>query len=124
MIKSLMQLIAFIGAVLVVQFLYMSHYEVGKKTEDVRMPSGCDRLVMYSASWCGACKLKREQLNQKNILFKEHFVDRDPNMNARFERKANQAGISIAYPRLEVNGILMENYPVAYLQKTYDLCMK
>ena len=101
--------------------VFMSYYDIGNET--VQEKPKCGRLVMYSASWCGACKRARRDLRENGIRFREYFVDRDANMNARFELKAKEAGVTIAYPRFEVNGTLLaKNFTAQYMDEKYNLC--
>ncbi len=122
-IKSTFQILAVGAVIILAQFVVMSNYNhnspiAGKK-------SGCDKLVMYSTTWCPACKLKRRELNQAKIAFKEHFVDKDPAMNRIFERKVRAINMRVGYPTLEINGkILRKNYSVQYLMQEYNLCKK
>ncbi len=123
-LKSVLQMIVLSGAVLMLVVGYMSYYgDPAPKRVAVKRSSGCDSLVMYSATWCGACKAMRADFKREGIYFTEYFVNQNHEMNKVFERKARAANIRIAYPTLEINGdLLPRNYYANDLKNIYNLC--
>lgn len=84
--------------------------------------NGCDQVVMYSATWCGACRKKKQAFAKANIKVIEHFVDKNPAMNQIFRQKAKAAKHRVAYPTIEINGKLHANYSADYFSREYNLC--
>lgn len=76
----------------------------------------CSVLEMYSMSWCGYCRIKREQLQQQNIAFKEYILDEDRAAKRFFKRKMKLMKIrKYGYPTFIINDQFVQNYPVDYL---------
>ncbi len=76
----------------------------------------CHVIVMYGASWCGVCKMRKQEMTAQHIAFKEYQVDRDPRANDIFLRKIRGTELEhYGYPTFEVNGQLYKNYDPAYL---------
>lgn len=84
----------------------------------------CDRLVMYSTTWCGACKSMRKKLNDRKIRYKDNVVDKNRTMDNIFRRKMKMAGRKISYPTMEINGKIVDYKSVQYYQSNYNLCEK
>ncbi|HBH26287.1 MAG TPA: hypothetical protein DDX54_02660 [Rhodospirillaceae bacterium] len=92
-------------------------------TTPARAAGGCQSLVVYAATWCPACDRKRADLNAHNVIFTEHFVDKNAAKDREFRRKATAARRRIAYPTLEVGGeILPHNYRAADLITHFNVC--
>lgn len=49
-------------------------------------------VVLYSASWCGACKATRKFFEERNVTFVEKDIEKDAAANAEMQRKAKAAG--------------------------------
>ncbi len=86
---------------------------------------GCQKLVVYAASWCPACDRMRADLNAHRVVFTEHLVDKSPIRDREFRRKAQAAGVRLAYPRLEVGGTMLpRNYGAQTLIDRYGVCRR
>jgi glutaredoxin len=72
------------------------------------------KVVMYSLTTCGYCKLMRHELQARNIPFVEYFLDTEPGRQAELGEKLRRAGFrpgAIGTPTLEVNGVMLPNNP-------------
>ena len=101
-----------------------SRETVNKKKTAKKSYRKCDRLVMYSTTWCSACKIVRKRLTDRKIKYKDNVVDKNRTMNNIFERKMKRAGRSISYPTIEINGKIVNYESVQYYQNNYNLCKK
>lgn len=87
--------------------------------------AGCQKLVVYAASWCPACDRMRADLNAHSVVFTEHFVDKSPIRDREFRRRVAAAGVRLAYPRLEVGGqMLPRNYGAQTLIDRFGVCRR
>ncbi len=69
-----------------------------------------DRILMYSLTYCPACKWQRNQLQRAGIQFTELFADKQPQYRAELARKAQDAKLrSYGYPTLDIGGKLLVN---------------
>lgn len=82
----------------------------------------CVKLVLYTATWCPACKMAKSRLNKDRISYREYAVDIDPQSNAIFEAKAKQQKFQIAYPTYEVNGRLLRYVSSSDAVSKYNIC--
>jgi glutaredoxin len=51
-------------------------------------------VVVYGASWCGACRQTEAYLRSRNIPFVERDIERDPAAQQEMTRKAQAAGLN------------------------------
>ena len=51
-------------------------------------------VVLYSATWCGACTTARRWLTNKGIPFQERDVEKDPKARTDMAQRAQKAGVS------------------------------
>jgi glutaredoxin len=68
-------------------------------------PNAPGRVVLYSATWCGACRKAKRYLDRQGIAYEERDVD-NPHHAAELVRKTGQRGI----PVLEVRGRIMTGF--------------
>ncbi len=81
-------------------------------------PGGSSSVVLYSTSWCGACRSARDYLTKKGIPFIEKDIEKDPAAAAELLSKAKAAGISTSgVPVLDVKGTLMQGFSPQQLNK-------
>jgi glutaredoxin len=74
-------------------------------------------VVLYSTSWCPACKSARRYLSEKGIPFVEKDIEKDSAAAAELMSKAQAAGISTSgVPVLDVNGTLMQGFDAQRLE--------
>ncbi|MFZ5785924.1 MAG: glutaredoxin family protein [Acidobacteriota bacterium] len=72
---------------------------------------GSAKVVLYSTSWCPACRTAREYLRGKGIPFLERDIEKDQGAAAELLEKAKRAGISASgVPVLEINGTLVQGF--------------
>lgn len=72
---------------------------------------GSSAVILYSTSWCGACRSAREYLTTKGIPFVEKDIEKDSAAAAELLSKAKAAGISTSgVPVLDVKGTLMQGF--------------
>ena len=72
---------------------------------------GAEKVVLYSTSWCPACRSAREYLRGKRIPFVERDIEKDQGAAAELLEKAKRAGISASgVPVLEINGTLIQGF--------------
>jgi glutaredoxin len=73
--------------------------------------TGKTGVVLYSTSWCPACRTAREYLQQKRIPFVERDIEKDQGAASELLEKARRAGISASgVPVLEINGTLVQGF--------------
>lgn len=68
-------------------------------------------VILYGASWCGACHQAAAFLRSQGIAFVEHDIEREP--NARTEMQAKCAGAHLActgIPVLDVGGQIFQGF--------------
>lgn len=76
-----------------------------------RAPANPTPVVLYSTSWCGACRAARAWLREQGVPFVERDIERDPAASAELMRKAQAQGISPSgVPVLDVKGTLVEGF--------------
>jgi glutaredoxin len=73
-------------------------------------------LTMYSASWCGACRSARRWLDEQQISYTEHDIDKDPEARGR-QRTLNPSG---SVPTIEVGGEVLVGFSPARLRAAID----
>lgn len=85
--------------------------------ENLTLAQGqCSVITMYSMSWCGYCRVKRAELQQSNIAFREFVLDEDPAAQAFFNSKMKDLRIrKYGYPSFFINDKYVLNYPTDYL---------
>lgn len=50
-------------------------------------------VIIYGASWCGACRSAARYLSQRGVPFEEKDIEREPGARAEMNAKARAAGI-------------------------------
>jgi glutaredoxin len=69
------------------------------------------RVILYSTSWCPACRSARQYLTEKGIPFVEKDIEKDAGAAEELMQKARRQGISTSgVPVLEVNGTLLQGF--------------
>jgi glutaredoxin len=75
-------------------------------------------VVLYSASWCGACRAARDYLKSHHIAFVEKDIEKDRDSYAEMQRKARAAGVRPgALPMIDVKGKLLSGFDPAAVQR-------
>jgi glutaredoxin len=74
-------------------------------------PSAANNIVLYGASWCGACKQARRYFQQKGLSFVDHDIEREPEARKEMLAKARAQGVSTSgIPVIDVRGRLMGGF--------------
>jgi glutaredoxin len=79
--------------------------------------AGAD-VVLYTASWCGACRAARTFLQKKKVPFVEKDIEKDRNAYAEMLRKAKQAGVKPGgLPFIDFRGRILTGFDQGTLQR-------
>jgi glutaredoxin len=72
-------------------------------------------VIVYGASWCGACKQARHYFEQKGVPFVDKDIERDPGARQEMTAKAQAQGVRTSgIPVIDVKGRLLAGFnPVA-----------
>ncbi len=65
-----------------------------------------NKVDIYTAAWCGACKKAKQWLKEKNISFQEYDVEKDSNAALRMQHLGGGGGIPFAV----INGKTIEGF--------------
>lgn len=75
-------------------------------------------VIIYSASWCGACKSAKKFFAQRNIAFIDKDVEKVPTAAAEMKRKAQKAGVPYTgLPVIDFQGKIMAGFDPGQLEK-------
>jgi glutaredoxin len=78
-------------------------------------------VVVYKASWCGACKAAEAFLREKHVTFVEKDVEKDPGAQAEMLQKAQAKGLSPrGVPVIDFRGEIMLGFDQARLEQLID----
>jgi glutaredoxin len=72
-------------------------------------------VILYGASWCGACRQARHYFEQKGVPFVDKDIDKDPGARKEMQAKAEAQGVRTSgIPVIDVKGTLLAGFnPVA-----------
>ncbi len=69
------------------------------------------KVVLYSTSWCPACKSARRWLKENKVPFVEKDIEQDSEAAAELMSKAQKAGVATSgVPVLDVAGTLVQGF--------------
>lgn len=91
----------------------------GETSDDAGVKAAPERpvVVLYGASWCGACKAARSYLTNKRVPFVDKDIERDSSAARELAEKAARAGIPAnRIPILDVRGRLLIGFDQARLE--------
>ena len=81
-------------------------------------PAQDSSVVVYKASWCGACKAAEAFLRQKQVSFVEKDVEKDPGAQAEMQQKAQAKGLRPrGVPVIDFRGEIMLGFDQARLEE-------
>jgi glutaredoxin len=83
-------------------------------------PSGAVRpaVIVYGASWCGACHKAMEYMKKKGIAFIDKDIEKDPQAAREMQSKLARAGMnSSSIPVLDVRGKMLIGFDPASLDQ-------
>lgn len=63
-------------------------------------------VIVYSADWCGFCRMTKNYLTQKGIAFTEKNVETDPEAAQEAVEKSGQRGI----PVIDIDGTIIVGF--------------
>ncbi len=68
--------------------------------------ASANKVEIYTAPWCGACKKAKQWLREKNISFQEYDIQNDANAALRMKKMGGGGGI----PFTIINGNTIEGF--------------
>lgn len=78
-------------------------------------------VVLYMASWCGACKSAAAYMKQRKVAFVEKDVEKDPGASAEMRQKASAAGLKPrGVPVIDFRGNLILGFNKKKLARLID----
>lgn len=90
-------------------------------TDPQASPTSDKPIVIYKASWCGACKAAAAYLRQRGVTFTERDVEKDPGAQAEMQQKARAAGVSPrGVPVIDFRGTLLMGFDKQRLSQLID----
>ncbi|MFT3928063.1 MAG: glutaredoxin domain-containing protein [Myxococcales bacterium] len=73
-------------------------------------------VIIYGASWCGACRQAAGYLRQKNVPFIEKDIEKEPGARSEMAAKAKAQGLRTSgIPVIDVYGTLMGGFSPSQL---------
>jgi glutaredoxin len=80
------------------------------KPESAALASASD-VIIYGASWCGACKQAKRFFHDKGVAFIEKDIEKEPGARSEMLEKARAQGVSTqGIPVIDVRGKLMAGF--------------
>lgn len=80
--------------------------------------NGARQVIIYGASWCGACHQAAAYLRSRNVAFVEKDIERDPGAQAEMVQKAQRAGIPLgSIPIIDVRGRMMQGFSAPAIEQ-------
>lgn len=74
------------------------------------LPSS-DDVIVYGASWCGACRAAERYLRERGVPFVEKDIEKDERARRELSEKARRAGVSASgIPVIDVGGTLLQGF--------------
>lgn len=76
------------------------------------------QVIIYGASWCGACHQAAAYLRSRHVAFVEKDIEQDPAAQAEMVQKAQRAGIPLgSIPIIDVRGRMMQGFSAPALDQ-------
>lgn len=60
-------------------------------------------VIIYTAVWCGYCKMAKSYMNQLGVKYEEKDVEKDPSAAQEAVEKSGQMGV----PVIDINGTII-----------------
>ena len=73
-----------------------------------------NRVIMYSAVWCGVCKKARAYFKQKDIVFKEYDIEKSAKGKRDFKRLGGRGVPVILVGSQRLNGFSVKSFEKIY----------
>jgi len=78
-------------------------------------------VILYGASWCGACRQAAQFLTQRGVAFVEKDIEKEPAARDELMQKARAQGVSTqGIPVIDVHGTLMAGFDPERLGSLLD----
>jgi glutaredoxin len=89
----------------------------GHAPEEAAATAGAP-VVLYGASWCGACRQARSYFERHGIAFVDHDIEREPAARAEMLRKAQAAGVQTSgIPIIDFRGTILAGFSPSTLDR-------
>lgn len=73
--------------------------------------SASSDVIIYGASWCGACRQAARYFTQKGVPFVEKDIEKEPGARGEMLKKAKAQGVSTSgIPVIDVRGTLLGGF--------------
>ena len=73
-------------------------------------PGNAD-VIIYGASWCGACRSAAGFFRRRGVAFVERDIERDPSARTEMQQKARRVGmVPSGIPVIDVRGTLVQGF--------------
>jgi glutaredoxin len=80
-------------------------------TPESAVAAAADDVIIYGASWCGACKQAASYLRSRKVPFVEKDIEREPQARSEMQSKARAQGVSTSgIPVIDVYGKLLGGF--------------
>lgn len=78
-------------------------------------------VIIYGASWCGACRSTARFLRERGVPFVERDVEREPGARQAMQAAARAAGVSpTGIPVIDFRGEIITGFDRAALERAID----
>jgi mycoredoxin len=68
-------------------------------------------VIVFGASWCGACRQAEAYLRQRGVTFEERDIEADPSARQDMMRRARAAGITAnGIPVIDIRGRVLQGF--------------
>ncbi|GAB4210768.1 MAG: hypothetical protein OHK0013_31820 [Sandaracinaceae bacterium] len=75
-------------------------------------------VIVFGASWCGACRQAEAYLRERGVPFVEHDIEEDPAARQDMIRRARAAGIQPdGIPIIDVRGRVLQGFDPAAIDR-------
>jgi len=89
----------------------LERYVVPPKAEEPALAAASSDVIIYGASWCGACKQAARYFRSKGVAFVEKDIEKEPAARSEMLSKARAQGVSTSgIPVLDVRGTMLGGF--------------
>lgn len=86
-------------------------HEPAARPSDPAVEPAAAQVIIYGASWCGACHQAAAYLRSRRVAFVEKDIEQDPAAAREMTEKARRAGIPTgSIPILDVRGRILQGF--------------
>jgi len=86
-------------------------HATGHDAEAVAVALGGDPVIIYGASWCGACRSLEAYLDSIGVPYVDKDIERDPGARAEMQQKAQAAGVNPSgIPVVDIDGTIFTGF--------------